>query len=168
MRITLEPLTKAAFAPFGDVIEIEGSASYPINQGTTQRFHHLGKVQILGDDGVAGISMARGDAFQLPVTIRMLERHPIGSQAWIPTNNTPFIVVVAPNGADDLPDESHLRAFYATGQQGVNYHAGTWHHPLMSYGQQGDFIVVDRIGTTPNCDERDLRAHYVVGDFIPL
>jgi len=160
--LKLEPLTKAAFAPFGDVIEMQGSDWFPINNGSTQRFHHLGKVQVFGDDGQAGISLARGDAFAFPIRIRMLERHPRGSQAWIPFDQTPFVAVVAPNGANDKPDETGLRAFYVQGIQGVNYHAGTWHHPLMSLDKQGDFIVVDRIGVAPNCDECDLEQTYIV------
>lgn len=154
--LKLEPLTKAAFAPFGDVIATDDNDWFPINNGTTRRYHNLGQVQVLGTDGQAGISLATGGAFQFPISIRMLERHPLGSQAWIPVNNTPFIVVVAPNGANNCPDESGIRAFYAAGHQGVNYHAGTWHHPLLTLSVPGNFIVVDRIGSTPNCDECDL------------
>ncbi len=164
--LKLEPLNKANFSPFGDVVSTQDNDSFPINNGTTQRYHNVGKVQIQGSDGVAGISLAKGGAFHFPIKVAMLERHPLGSQAWIPTNNTPFIVVVAPNGVDDRPDEANIRAFYAQGDQGVNYHAGTWHHPLLSLGQQGDFIVVDRIGTAPNCDECDLQqAFWVDGSY---
>ena len=151
--LNIEPLSKAAFAPFGDVIEIEGSSWFHINQGTTERYHRLGEVQIEGADGAAVISLARGDAFDVPLEIHMLERHPLGSQAWIPFNRTPFVVVVAPNGADDKPDTAKMRAFYAAGRQGVNYHINTWHHPLMSFRARGEFVVVDRAGTAQNCDE---------------
>ncbi|UOO81283.1 ureidoglycolate lyase [Uruburuella testudinis] len=149
----IEPLTKAAFAPFGDVLEIEGSHWFHINNGTTERYHRLADVQIDGADGRPVISLARGDAFHAPLKIAMLERHPLGSQAWIPFNRTPFIVVVAPDGANGRPDTTKMRAFYAAGHQGVNYHLGTWHHPLMSFGTRGEFIVVDRAGTAANCDE---------------
>lgn len=160
--LKLERLTKETFTPFGDVIEMGDRPWFPINGGTTRRYHDLGRIQVAGEDGQGGISMARGDAFEFPLTIQMLERHPLGSQAWIPFNGTPFIAVVAPNGADDRPDESAIRAFYVEGEQGVNYHQGTWHHPLMSLGRQGDFIVVDRIGTVANCDECTLRVVRVV------
>lgn len=160
--LKLELLDPAAFAPFGDVIQIEGRPWFPINGGTTRRYHDQGRVQVQGADGQGGISMARGDAFNFPLRIAMLERHPLGSQAWIPSNRTPFIVVVAPNGANDLPEESAIRAFYARPDQGVNYHQGTWHHPLMSLGKQGDFIVIDRIGTVANCDERNLHTVRIV------
>ena len=155
--LKLERLSQTNFAPFGDVIEMGDREWFHINAGTTRRYHDLGRVQIEGADGQGGISMALGDAFQFPLTIRMLERHPLGSQAWIPFNGTPFVAVVAPNGADDRPDESAIRAFYVESGQGVNYHKGTWHHPLMSLGRPGEFIVVDRIGTASNCDECDLR-----------
>lgn len=165
--LKLEPLTQEAFAPFGDVIQMEGRPWFPINGGTTRRYHDLGRVHISGEDGQAGISMARGDAFNYPLRVAMLERHPLGSQAWIPCNQTPFVAVVAPNGPDDLPDETALRAFYVAPSQGVNYHQGTWHHPLMSLGKTGDFIVIDRIGTAPNCDEVDLQIIRTVdGQFI--
>lgn len=160
--LKLERLTRESFAPFGDVIEIGNRDWFPINGGTTRRYHDQARVQVTGDDGQAGISMARGDAFEFPLSINMLERHPLGSQAWIPVNGTPFIAVVAPNGVDDLPDETGIRAFYVEGVQGVNYHQGTWHHPLMSLGRTGDFIVIDRIGTAPNCDERTLQQPRIV------
>lgn len=164
--LKLERLIKETFAPFGDVIEMDGRPWFPINGGTTRRYHDLGRVQVVGSDGQGGISMARGDAFEFPLHIAMLERHPLGSQAWIPVNGTPFIAVVAPNGADDCPDESAIRAFYVEPWQGVNYRLGTWHHPLMSLGRQGDFVVVDRIGTAANCDECALHEVRVIdGDF---
>lgn len=167
--LKLEPLEKDAFAPFGDVIQIRDEEWFPINNGTTRRYHNLGAIQVLGSNGSAAISMARGDAFDFPLSIRMLERHPLGSQAWIPFNGVSFIAVVAPNGSDDRPDEAHLRAFYVEGGQGVNYHAGTWHHPLISLKQQGDFIVIDRIGSEPNCDVCDLaQARRIDGSFLEV
>ena len=166
-KLKLERLDKASFAEFGDVIEMDGSAWYPINKGTTRRYHHLGTVQIQGGDGQAGISLARGDAFSFPLRIHMLERHPLGSQSWIPCNQTPFVAVVAPNGPDGKPDETRIRAFYVEGNQGVNYHLGTWHHPLLPLGKQGDFVVVDRIGNAPNCDEHNLSQEYLIdGTFL--
>lgn len=160
--LKLECLSKAAFAPFGDVIETEGSDWYPINGGTTRRYHDLGTVQIAGEGGRAGISLARGQAFSYPISIGMLERHPLGSQSWIPCKQSPFIVVVAPAATPEKPDETGLRAFYVQGNQGVNYHCGTWHHPLISLGQDGDFVVVDRIGDQPNCDEYALERSYCI------
>jgi ureidoglycolate lyase len=160
--LKVELLTKEAFAPFGDVIQAEGSDWFHINNGTTKRFHNLAKVEVAGEGGLPIISIFRGDAFELPVAVKMLERHPLGSQAFIPSNGAPYIVVVAPDGGEGKPDESGIRAFLARGDQGVNYARGTWHHPLVALGQEGDFIVVDRGGPGHNCDEVQLSQHYVV------
>ncbi|RTZ41056.1 ureidoglycolate lyase [Candidimonas sp. SYP-B2681] len=160
--LKLEPLSKAAFAPFGEVIQAEGSDWYPINNGTTRRYHQLASVQLIGEGARAGISLAHGGGRTYPIMINMLERHPLGSQSWIPLNQVSFIAVVAPNGADDKPDESGLRAFLVQGDQGVNYYSGTWHHPLITLGQGGEFIVVDRIDSAPNCDEAPLSRSYLI------
>lgn len=160
--LKLELLTKEAFAPFGNVIEIEGSDWFHINNGTTERYHNLGRVEVTGEGGLPIISMCRGDAFHLPVEIKMLERHPLGSQAFIPSSGAPFIVAVAPNKEDGQPDESGLRAFLVRGNQGVNYFRGTWHHPLVTLGTKGDFIIVDRGGPGHNCDEVQLSQTYVL------
>lgn len=160
--LKLEQLTQSGFADFGDVLEMDGRDWFPINGGTTRRYHCQALVQTAGTDGQAGISLARGDAFHLPINIAMLERHPLGSQAWIPMDGASFIVVVAPDGPDGRPHEGAIRAFYADGSQGVNYHQGTWHHPLLTLGRKGSFIVVDRIGDAPNCDECNLDQHYVI------
>lgn len=160
--LTLETLTKESFSPFGDVIEIAGSDWFPINNGSTRRYHKLGLVEVGGDGGLPAISMARGAAFHYPIDISMLERHPLGSQSFIPCNGVPFIVVVAPNQPDGAPDERALRAFLAHSDQGVNYLRGCWHHPLISLEREGDFIVVDRVGSGHNCDEITLSQIYQI------
>ncbi len=162
MTIYLEPLTQKAFAEFGDVIEFENSDFFHINNGTTERYHNLATVNAVGKDAMGIISLGRGDAFHLPLNINMLERHPFGSQAWIPFNQTSFVIIVAPNNSHDQPDENRIKAFLATGQQGVNYHLGTWHHPLISLHQRGDFIIVDRTGSEANCDEVTLSQPIIV------
>lgn len=153
MNIVLKPeyLTQEAFAPFGDVIETEGRDSFPINYGSTQRFHRLAEVQTGPDDGKAIISVFRATALKLPLTISLLERHPHGSQAFIPLLSNPFLVVVAPPG--DVPEPDAIKAFVTNGAQGVNYHAGVWHHPVIALMPVDDFLVVDRAGNLPNCDE---------------
>lgn len=153
MSFTLEALTAEAFAPFGDVIEASESAnSFAINGGTTQRFHDLAAVETRGQ-ARGGISIFRGQAREFPMEIRMLERHPKGSQAFMPLQGRPYLVVVAPNDKNDEPDLSQIRLFYATANQGVNYCLGTWHHPLLALQATSDFLVVDRIGDGHNCDE---------------
>ena len=165
--LKLEHLDDAGFAPFGEVIEMRGDDWGPINSGSARRYRRFGTVRVGGDDAFAGISMVCGQAFDFPLTITMLERHVLGSQSWMSCNRTPFVAVVAPDGADGRPDETRIRAFYVEGNQGVNYRPGTWHHPLLALRQQGDFIVVDRISATPDCDTCTLsRSRLIDGSFI--
>ncbi|MCC5811676.1 MAG: ureidoglycolate lyase [Ectothiorhodospiraceae bacterium] len=154
LTLTTRPLTREAFAPFGDLIETAGAEHFPINNGSTERYHDLAQVQLLGEGARPLISIFRGQPFTTPLTIRMLERHPLGSQAFVPLSNRPYLVVVAEAGPE--PDTSTLRAFFVRGNQGVNYHAGVWHHPLLALEQESDFLVVDRGGPGHNCDEYTL------------
>ncbi|SAL40378.1 ureidoglycolate lyase [Caballeronia humi] len=158
--LTLEPLTREAFAPYGDVIELDGARHFPINGGTTERFHDLARVEIGADEGGRPlISVFRGQPRPQPVEISMMERHPLGSQAFVPLGDVEYLIVVAPAGEFD---PSGLRAFHTKGWQGVNYARGVWHHPLIVLEREGDFIVVDRGGSQPNCDEIDLSERYVL------
>lgn len=149
--LNIEQLTKTAFAPFGDVIETEGSAHFPINNGSTERFHKLAQVDtaLPGDTAIISIFLAR--RLPMPLVISMLERHPLGSQAFIPLWGHRFLVVVAPAGEE--PDPGQVRAFITNGRQGVNYHRGVWHHPVLALEPQDSFLVVDRSGSGQNCDE---------------
>lgn len=150
----VEPLTREAFAPFGDVIEAsEAVRHFPINQGTTERYHDLAKID-LDDAGRATVSIFRAQPRSLPLALTVLERHPLGSQAFMPLQGRPYLVAVAPHG--DTFDTEDVRVFLARGNQGVNYAAGVWHHPLLALDAVSDFLIVDRAGPGANCDERDL------------
>lgn len=153
--LAIEPLTRAAFAPFGDVIETAGAKQIPINLGTTVRFHDLARIDVADEGGRPLVNLFRGQPRTLPFEVTMLERHPLGSQAFIPLTDRPYIVVVAPAGA---LDPSKIRAFVTSGWQGVNYAKGVWHHPLIALGGVSDFIVVDRGGDGGNLDEQDLAG----------
>jgi ureidoglycolate lyase len=146
-----EPLTRAAFAPFGEVIEIEGAHHYPINENTTERFHDLARVDIAAERGRPLINVFRGQPRPLPVAIRLMERHPLGSQAFYPLQNRDYLVVVA-DPREKLTPQA-LRAFRATGRQGVNYARNTWHHPLLVLAPDHDFLVIDRGGVGENLEE---------------
>jgi ureidoglycolate lyase len=152
-KLTIEPLTRAAFEPFGDVIELEGAKQIPINLGTTIRFHDLARIDVEDEDGRAIVNLFRGQPRLLPFEVKMMERHPLGSQAFLPLNDKPYLVVVAPAG--EL-DRSAVRAFVTHGWQGVNYAKGVWHHPLLALDEVSDFIVVDRSGGGVNLNEQDL------------
>ncbi len=147
-RITATPLTPAAFAPFGDVIEVAGDPDKIINQGQCGRFHDRAELDF--SDGRAGISLFNANPRALPYQLDMVERHPDGSQAFIPMTHQPFLVIVAPdeNGKPGAP-----MAFITSPGQAVNYRKGTWHGVLTPLHGPGLFAVVDRIGTGANLEE---------------
>lgn len=150
IEIKTAPLTREAFAPFGDVIETEGSETYPINDGFATRYHDLARVDVVEAGGRPLINVFRARPWPQPIRVRMMERHPLSSQAFVPLGNRPFLVLVGPAG-DDLGPEQ-LRAFLTNGRQGVNYRRGTWHHPLLVLEEEADFVVVDRGADDVNCD----------------
>lgn len=140
-----EPLTAEAFAPFGDVLDATGDFRL-INAGLCQRHHDRAALDF-GADGRAGISVFQAQPRALPYEFDLIERHPQGSQAFLPMTGHPFLVIVAP-GPDAAP-----RAFLTNGAQGINLHRGTWHGVLTPLAAPGLFAVVDRIGPTPNLEE---------------
>ncbi len=153
-RLVARPLTRHAFAPFGDVIQIaDEGESYPINNGTTIRFHDLAEVTFSGPNARPVISMARAAPFSLPLTVSMLERHPDGSQAFVPVRPGRFIIIVATdsNGRPEDPC-----AFLAGPGQGINYHQNIWHGVLSCIDKENDFLIVDRDGDGPNLETCDL------------
>lgn len=125
MKLQVLPLSQEAFSAYGDVIETQQRDFFHINNGLVERYHDL------------------------PLTIHELERHPLGTQAFIPMKGEVFVVVVALG--DDKPDLSTLRAFITNGEQGVNYHRNVWHHPLFAWQRVTDFLTIDR-GGSDNCD----------------
>ena len=150
-KLVPEALTATAFAPFGEVIAVDAAKTpISINAGNTERFHDLARLEA-GPDGKLIVSIFRGQPRQLPFAVTMLERHPLGSQAFMPLGDQPYLVVVARPGPAPGPDD--LRAFLAQPGQGVNYAPGTWHRPLLALNEIGDFLVVDRSGPGHNCDE---------------
>ena len=151
LTLEIQPLTREAFAPFGEVIEASDAAQhFTINAGNTERYHDLARIEP-GADGRVIVSIFRGQPRTLPFTVQMMERHPKASQAFIPMSGKPYLVVVAPAG--EPPKAEDLKVVLARGDQGVNYATGVWHHPLLALDAVCDFLVVDRSGTAPNCDE---------------
>jgi len=149
--VALDDLTRENFAPFGDVIQVDGSPHYTINSGYAERYHDLATVDVLERGGRALISIFRATPRSLPVRIEIMERHPLSSQAFVPLSGIPFLVVVAPPG--DEPAPASLRAFITNGRQGINYRRGVWHHALLALESPCDFLVIDRAGPGPDCDE---------------
>jgi len=151
LTLTSKPLTAEAFAPFGDVIEMGAGERLLINEGTAERFVDLAEIDVGAEGGRPALSLARAQPRDLPMTIHMVERHPLGSQAFIPLGEKPFLVLVAaPDARIALAD---LQAFKTVGRQGINYRPGVWHHPLIALEEVSDFVVIDRGGEGENCDE---------------
>jgi ureidoglycolate lyase len=153
MIIRPEPLSREAFLPFGDVLDTEGLSPELINFGNTQKFSSLAEI-VVGESGRGQISIYRSRAIDLPFSIEVMERHPLGSQAFYPLHNRPFPVVVA--AAGELPTAANLRVFLSNGSQGINIHAGVWHHYQLSLESSSDYLVIDRSGPGNNCDQHPL------------
>ncbi|WP_103332446.1 ureidoglycolate lyase [Pseudotabrizicola formosa] len=152
--ITPIPLTAQAFAPYGDILDATGEFRL-INAGLCQRHHDRATLDF-GPDGRAGISIFQAAPRTLPYTFDLIERHPDGSQAFLPMTAHPFLVIVAPG-----PDAPPL-AFLTDGSQGINLHRGTWHGVLTPLHAPGLFAVVDRIGASPNLEEHRYRDSWTV------
>lgn len=141
-------LTPAAFAPFGEVLEAGGDFRL-INEGMCRRHHDRAALDF-GPEGRAGISVFDAQPRALPYVFDLVERHPDGSQAFVPMTRKPFLVIVAP---DDAGKPGDPQAFLTSGGQGINLRRGTWHGVLTPLHAPGLFAVVDRIGATPNLEE---------------
>ena len=147
------PLTADAFAPFGEVIEASERAEVmPINYGQTTRFHDLARIDVKDGGGHAIVSLFRGKPLDPPI-LKIVERHPLGSQAFVPLSGRPYLVAVAPAGEFDA---GKLVVFRAEPGQGVNYAKGVWHHYLLPLEAESDFLVIDREGPGENLDEFEL------------
>lgn len=157
--ITAKPLTREAFAQFGQVIETEGAHHYPINDGRAERYNDLAKVEIAGVHGRALISIFRGQQAALPYTFDLVERHPLGSQAFYPLSQNPFLVIVAPDegGTPGAP-----RAFLTKPGQGINIAMNTWHGVLTPLVEPSDFLIVDRGGDGNNLEEFRFESAWTV------
>jgi len=156
--LQVQPLSAEAFKPFGDVIQANDAAKhFSINQGYAERYDRLALVDANDLGGQAGISIFRAKARPMPIELSVLEKHPLGSQAFMPMSGHAYLVVVAPGG--NAPEIDKAQCFLASATQGVNYAKGTWHHPLLAL-HDGDFLVVDRRGAKGdmNCVEFSLQG----------
>jgi ureidoglycolate lyase len=150
VRLQARPITREAFRPFGQVIAVEGARHFTINDGTAERYDDLADIDVVADGGRPILNIFRAQPRSLPMRVTSMERHPLGSQAFMPLSPHPYLVVVAV-AATALTAED-LRAFAVPGVQGVNYAKGTWHHPLIALEGPSDFLVIDRGGPGENCE----------------
>src|SRR3954467_13745687 len=145
-----EPLTAGAFSPFGSVIEPSDDAvKIDINQGHAVRYDRLAEIDVAEQGGTGVISLFRASPLK-ELVLKVFERHPLGSQTFVPLSGRPYLVAVAP--ADNF-DPAEVRLFRAEGKQGVHYRKGVWHHFLLALDGESDFLVVDRAGPGDNLDE---------------
>ena len=156
--IRIEPITPAAFAPFGDLLTPRAAPDRMINAGRCERHHALATVERHGGEAV--ISIFRSQAVSLPYDCGLLERHPLGSQAFMPLGPDPWMSVVAPD-ADGRPGRP--RAFLVPAGMGVNLRAGVWHGVLTPLGRPADFLVVDREGEGVNLEEIAIAPVTITG-----
>ena len=155
--MNIEPLTKLAFAPFGEVVEMDGGEPITINQNFAQRFNNLARIDVELEGGSVNISLAAAIPRPRPIAIKLMERHPLGSQIFYPLQDEPWLVLVC---ADPSNIETY-RAFMANGQQGINYKRNAWHHPLLVLNQSR-FIVIDRQGPGNNLEELWLENQFAL------
>ena len=156
-QIRIEPLTAAAFAPFGQVLTPRATPDRMINAGRCERHHALATVERGGGEAI--ISIFRSDPVSLPYDCTLLERHPLGSQAFMPLGADPWLSVVAPD-QDGRPGP--LRAFLVPAGTGVNLNANVWHGVLTPLDRAADFLVVDREGAGVNLEEITIPAVRII------
>lgn len=150
-NLKAQPLTAEAFKPYGDVIEVNDQCTrFEINNGNCIRYHDLANIDVEEQQGQPIVSLFRAKPMPEHFSIKVMERHPLGSQAFIPLGGQRFVVIVGVAG-DFNPAE--IQVFIAAGGQGVNYARGTWHHYCLPLDQESEFLVIDRGGEGDNFDE---------------
>ena len=149
MDVVIKPkkITKENFAKFGDVISTKNVSSIDINNGYAKRFNDLANIDTSKDEGEAIVSIFSALKRSFPMKINMMEKHPLGSQAFIPMKETTFLSFVAPPG--ESPEISKIQSFIIPPKTGINYKPGIWHFPLIST-EDTNFLVIDRKGSGEN------------------
>jgi ureidoglycolate lyase len=142
INLTPTPLTSEVFSSFGDVIDAKDDDFMTINNGYARKYADLASIDTQEADGITAIHIFVAKKRRFPLNIDMLENHPFFSQAFIPRGKQPFIIVVAPAGNEPITEK--IQAFITNGEQGINYARGVWHFPLISLGNDNQFITIDR------------------------
>lgn len=163
MAIVALPLTAEAFAPFGELVDAPDQGGKSANGGTARRHDFIGKLANLRPGAQANLCTVRCAPVAFPLEMKLLEKHPHSTQAFVPMVVSRYLVAVAPTGADGLPDMTGVRAFIAGPGQGINYRAGTWHHPLVVLDAPAQFAMfVWEDGTKEDCIVHALEPRVTV------
>ena len=157
--VRVEPLTREAYAGFGQVIDMAGAEHFPINNGMTERYHDLARIELGGANPRPLLSIARGRPYTLPLEVVMMERHPFGSQAFYPLSARPFLSIVAP---DEGGQPGRPRAFRCAPGQGINMAMNVWHAVLTPLEAESDFLLIDRGGDGDNLVEHHFDQPWLV------
>tara|TARA_Y100000590_G_scaffold24808_1_gene28219 strand:+ start:1286 stop:1783 length:498 start_codon:yes stop_codon:yes gene_type:complete len=152
-------ITKENFSFFGDIISTKDVKPIDINEGYAKRFDDLANIDISNSEGKAIVSIFSALKRNFPMKIDMMEKHPLGSQAFIPMKETTFLVLVAPQG--DKPDINMIKSFIVPPGIGINYKPGIWHFPLISTVDM-NFLVVDRKGPGNNLIIQNLEKEKII------
>ena len=161
-----EILTAENFSQFGQVISLEQKDFLTINNGYAKKYPDLATIDTQEHGGTTTVHIYVAKQRQFPLQINMLEKHPFFSQTFIPKDNQPFLVVVAP--ASDELNIKDIRAFISNGEQGVNYSRGVWHFPLISVKDDAQFIVIDRKHVIDSDDIEQCIVHPIEDSNITL
>ena len=161
MKITInpKPITKNNFSKFGDMITTADIKPIEINEGYAKRFDGIANLNTSRENGETTICIFSALKRSFPMKIDMMEKHPLGSQAFIPMKQTTFLVLVAPEG--EKPDLNKIEAFIVPQEIGVNYNPGTWHFPLIAT-EDMNFLVVDRKGSGDNLVIENIEKEEVI------
>ncbi len=162
-EIKIRPISPGAFAPFGDVLDTAGAADKIINQGLCGRFHDRADLDF-GPDGRAGVSLFLAEPRTLPYQLDLIERHPEGSQCFVPMHQNDWLAIVAEPGEGNNDAPGPIHAFRVPGGTAVNFHRGTWHGVLTPLHSPGLFAVIDRIGPGANLEEYPLQTPIMILD----
>lgn len=163
--LRVEWITKAAFAPFGDMMSTEGTAFDTVNDGMARVFCDLAGIDVATGEGRPGFNIARAQPTPFPLYVTQMEHHPLGSQAFWPLNGADMLAIVAPTGPFE---PAALRAFYCPAGSGLNYKRGVWHHALIAVDRVSDFIVIGRIGEGENYRTVTLSERVVIESPRPI
>ncbi|MFS4437994.1 ureidoglycolate lyase [Paracoccaceae bacterium GXU_MW_L88] len=157
-HLVAQPLTAEGFAPFGEIIQRRDAPSKVINRGMCDRHHALASVELSGE-GTAVINIFHGRPYTVPLMLDLMERHPLGSQCFVPLGPHPWLAVVA---HDDGGKPGTPHPFLVPPGIGLNYPRGLWHAVLTTLYEEADFLVIDRDGPGNNLEEYNMETPWQI------